>query len=126
VFPCKVIYLEFAYCQRKSANIFDHVVSQDFSTTCSIMGIQEHTDLDELFDKVGHNSSCTEGAVRVCRRIVYGDPCGTLVTSDPGIPHEECDRCGQMAVLCTGCSFFCEDSTCVEYEPACRYRQIAS
>jgi hypothetical protein len=57
---------------------------------------------------------------------VYGDPCGTLVTIDPDIPHEECELCGRMAVLCTGCSVYREGDTCVEFEPQCRYRQIAS
>ena len=42
------------------------------------MGIPNHTDLHEFFDRIGCNTSCTEGAVRVCRRILYGDPCGVL------------------------------------------------
>jgi hypothetical protein len=87
-------------------------------------GIQEHTDLDEFFECVGRNDNSSEGAVRVCCRVVYGDTCGTLITSDPTIPHEECDRCGRMAVLCTGCSVLREDDTCVEFEPRCRFKQI--
>jgi hypothetical protein len=90
-----------------------------------MMGIQGHTELDEFFDRVGHNSSCTEGTVRVCRRVIYGDPCGTLVTTDPMIPHEECELCGRMALLCTDCTWCVDGDWCAEYKPECRYHSIA-
>jgi hypothetical protein len=78
----------------------------------------------EFFDRVGANSNGTECVVQVCRRIVYGDPRGTVVTTDPALPHEECDRCGRMAVLCMGCSVLREDDACVAYEPRCRFKQV--
>jgi hypothetical protein len=85
------------------------------------MGIREQIDLDEFFDRVGHNSSSAEGAIRVCRRIVYGETCDTFITTDPSRTHEVRETCGRMAVLCTGCSVLREDDTCVEFEPRCRF-----
>lgn len=84
-------------------------------------GIQEHQDLDEFFDRIGRNTSCTEGSIIVCRRMIFGESCDTLVTIDPTTPHLECEACGRMAVLCVGCSFSREDDSCVAYEPECRF-----
>jgi hypothetical protein len=85
------------------------------------MGIREQTDLD-FFDRVGLNSSCTGNSVLVCRRVLHGEMCDTFITTEPNIPHEVCDECDRMAVLCSGCAFSREDSTCVEFEPQCRWR----
>jgi hypothetical protein len=87
------------------------------------MGIYRQIDLD-FFDRVGRNNSCTGSSILVCRRILYGETCDTFITTDPALPHEMCETCDRMAVLCSGCSFAREDSTCAEYEPACRYREV--
>jgi hypothetical protein len=85
-------------------------------------GIHEHTNLDEFFDKIGHSSGI-KGVVRACRRIVYGEPCGPLIltSENPRIACTECELCGRLAALCTGCSVLREDDTCVEFEPLCRF-----
>ena len=87
------------------------------------MGIQEHTELDEFFDRVGRNSKSHDGIV-VCRRILYGDPCGSLIlaSDNPAMAYTECDECGRLAVLCTGCSVLREGDTCAEFEPQCRFK----